>query len=76
MNSWFAAWDRKEAYTLKKQVKVVFIILIIAALFAVWIGAVGINKTIHKTVNVQVYEDHDGTYKNSSITISGNLKRT
>lgn len=47
------------------------------ALFAlVWFSTYGINKTIDQTISVDVYEDHDGSAIPSSITISGNLKRT
>ena len=59
----------------KNLVKVALTVSVIAIIFVVWSHAVGINKTIDKTVSVQVYEDNDGSYKNSSVTIAGNLKK-
>ena len=60
----------------KNLVKVALTVSVIAIIFVVWNHAVGINKTIDKTVSVQVYEDNDGSYKNTSVTIAGNLKKT
>lgn len=59
----------------KKQIKTILVISIVAVLLAAWGGVVGINKTIDKTVSVRVFENNDGTHKQSSVGISGNLKK-
>ena len=41
-----------------------------------WLNIYGINKTIDETISVDVYEDNDWSYVTSSITISGNLRKT
>lgn len=41
----------------------------------VWFGIAGIDKTIEKTISVDVYEDCDGSYATSSVEISGNIKK-
>ena len=51
----------------------------IGVLSCVLVGAVllcGVNKTVDKTLSVNVYDDPSGTYKSSSIAIKGNLKKT
>ena len=61
----------------KKNIKVIFCLAItVIVLLSAWFGMAGINKTIDKTVCVEVFEDNDGTYKSSSITVSGHLKKT
>ena len=59
-----------------KRIKVVLTIFVGAILLIVLGCAVGIAQTIDKTVNVRVYENNDGSYKNSSVTLLGNLKKT
>lgn len=41
-----------------------------------WLSTYGINKTVDKTISVDVYENDDWSYITSSIKISGNLKKT
>lgn len=61
----------------KKAVKRVLVAIALCAVFVlVSILINGINKTIDTTLSVNVYEDDDGTYRNSSVLIHGNLKRT
>lgn len=49
---------------------------VLALLVFAWLGTYGINRTIEKTISVDVYGDNDWSYATSFITISGNLKRT
>ena len=59
------------------KVKWPFIAVIGVLLFmAVWLGTYGINKTIDKTISVDVYEDDDWSNITSSIKITGNLRKT
>ena len=64
------------------KVKWPFIAVIGVLLFmAVWLGTYGINKTIDKTISVDVqrrdvYEDDDWSNITSSIKIAGNLRKT
>ena len=61
----------------KKRIQIILgLVIVLISLLALWIGVIGINKTIDKSISVDVYEDNDGTYKSSTVTISGNLKKT
>lgn len=43
---------------------------------SLWLSTYGINKTVDKTISVDVYENDDWSNITSSIKISGNLKKT
>lgn len=59
------------------KVKLLFISVVGVLLFmAIWLGTYGINKTIDKTISVDVYEDDDWSNITSSIKIAGNLRKT
>lgn len=59
-----------------RKMKLSLTFTMVALLALVWFSTYGINKTMDQTISVDVYEDHDGSAIPSSITISGNLKRT
>lgn len=59
-----------------RKMKLSLTFTMVALLALVWFSTYGINKTMDQTISVDVYEDHDGAAIPSSITISGNLKRT
>ena len=55
-----------------------FLISIIVIILFVLIGGgiIASNETIEKTISVNVYSDHTGSYETSEIFISGNLKKS
>ena len=55
-----------------------FLISIIVMILFVLIGSgiIASNETIEKTISVNVYSDHTGSYETSEIFISGNLKKS
>lgn len=59
-----------------RKMKLILMLAVFALLVLAWACICGINKTIEKTISVDVYEDNDQSAVTSSITISGNLKRT
>lgn len=59
------------------KTRLLFISVIGVLLFiGLWLSTYGINKTVDKTISVDVYENDDWSYITSSIKISGNLKKT
>lgn len=59
------------------KIKWFFMSVICASLLiAAWLSVYGINKTIDKTVNVNVFENDGVLNTTSSIKISGNCKKT
>ena len=51
----------------------VFLLILVAIYFSIH----GINKTVEKTIPLEVYEDHNGTLgKDTSVTIKGNFRKT
>ena len=59
-----------------KRVKLFFLVVGVLILIVVWLSTYGINKTIDRTINADVYEDDNWSSIASSIEISGNLKKT
>ena len=59
-----------------KHVKLFFLVVGVLILIVVWLSTYGINKTIDRTINADVYEDDNWSSIASSIEISGNLKKT
>lgn len=59
-----------------RKMKLSLTFTMVALLALVWFSTYGINKTMDQTISVDVYEDHHRSAIPSSITISGNLKRT
>lgn len=60
-----------------KKIKHIFAyFILVLALFAVWLSINGINKTIDRTVSVDLYEGNERTCSTSSIKISGDLRKT
>ena len=59
------------------KTRLLFISLVGLLLFiGLWLSTYGINKTVDKTISVDVYENDDWSNITSSIKISGNLKKT
>lgn len=58
-----------------KHVKLFFLVVGVLILIVVWLSTYGINKTIDRTINADVYEDDNWSSIASSIEISGNLKK-
>lgn len=60
------------------QIKRILLSVLIVLIFIIaWLSIHGINKTVEKTVSLEVYEDNDWTPdKDSSVTIKGNLRKT
>ena len=59
-----------------RKVKLFFFAIGVLILIVVWLSTYGMNKTIDRTISVDVYEDDDWSSIASSIEISGNLKKT
>ena len=61
-----------------KKLKLVFISAVcVLAIVIAWANFIGSNKTVDKTVQVNIYEEHDKSeYKIQNVTISGNFKKT
>lgn len=61
-----------------KQIKRILLSIFIVLIFViVWLSIHGINKTVEKTVSLEVYEDNDWIPdKDSSVTIKGNFRKT
>jgi hypothetical protein len=59
-----------------RKVKLFFLAIGVLILIVVWLSTYGMNKTIDRTISVDVYEDDDWSSIASSIEISGNLKKT
>ena len=61
-----------------QKLKLIFISAVcVLAVVIVWANFIGINKTVDKTVQVNIYEENDKfLYKIQDITISGNFKKT
>lgn len=60
------------------QIKRILLSIFIVLIFViVWLSIHGINKTVEKTVSLEVYEDNDWIPdKDSSVTIKGNFRKT
>lgn len=59
------------------KTRLLFISVVGLLLFiGLWLSTYGINKTIDKTISVDVYPNDDWSNITSSIKISGNLKKT
>ena len=59
------------------KTRLLFISVVGLLLFiGLWLSTYGINKTIDKTISVDVYEDNDWSNITSSIKIAGNLRKT
>lgn len=59
------------------KTRLLFISVVGLLLFiGLWLSTYGINKTIDKTISVDVYENDDWSNITSSIKISGNFKKT
>lgn len=59
-----------------RKMKLILLFVIFALLGLAWASIHGIDKTIEKTISVDVYEENDRSAVTSSIMISGNLRRT
>ena len=59
-----------------RKVNLFFFAIGVLILIVVWLSTYGMNKTIDRTISVDVYEDDDWSSIASSIEISGNLKKT
>lgn len=61
-----------------KKVKLIFISAVcVLAVVIAWANFIGINKTVDKTVQVNIYGENDKSlYKIQDVTISGNFKKT
>ena len=59
-----------------RKVKLFFFAIGVLIHIVVWLSTYGMNKTIDRTISVDVYEDDDWSSIASSIEISGNLKKT
>ena len=61
-----------------KQIKRILLSVFIVLIFIIaWLSIHGINKTVEKTVSLEVYEDNDWIPdKDSSVTIKGNFRKT
>ena len=67
---------RIPANVLTKKIFVAITVLFgVLILIVVWLSTYGINKTIDRTINADVYEDDNWSSIASSIEISGNLKK-
>ena len=59
------------------KTRLLFISLVGLLLFiGLWLSTYGINKTVDKTISVDVYENDDWSNITSSIKIAGNLRKT
>ena len=60
------------------QIKRILLFVFVVLVFIIaWLSIHGFNKTVEKTVPLEVYEDNDWTPdKDSSVTIKGNLRKT
>ena len=57
--------------------RILLSVFVVLAFIIAWLSIHGINKTVEKTVPLEVYEDNDWTPdKDSSVTIKGNLRKT
>lgn len=61
---------------LKKRKTTLFLIVGVFLFAVLWLSTHGINRTIDKTVRVNVYENDDGSHTTSSVNISGNHRKT
>lgn len=61
---------------LKKHKTKLFLIVGVFLFAVLWLSTHGINRTIDKTVSVNVYENDDGSHTTSSVKISGNHRKT
>lgn len=61
-----------------KKLKLIFISTVcVLAIVMAWANFIGINKTVDKTVQVNIYEENDKyLYKIQNVVISGNFKKT
>ena len=59
------------------QIKRILLFVFVVLVFIIaWLSIHGFNKTVEKTVPLEVYEDNDWTPdKDSSVTIKGNLRK-
>jgi len=74
---WEYCLSREELSVKASKNKLLFISMIAVIAFAlIWIGIIGTNKGIEKTVHVNVYTDSTENYEPSRIFISGNLKKS
>lgn len=63
-------------YLRGRKVKLFFIAGVCIFFIGLWLSTYGINKTIDKTISVDVYENDDRFNITSSIKILGNLRKT